>query len=146
MDECIDSLEEVIIFSKLDVNSGCRQIKINEPNQDKTTFTSHHGLHLFKHMPFEFQNARGTLQGTTDVILFTVIWQLALVYLDDFVAFPRTPENPTFHVQHVQTLLNNTRVTLNFKMCTLFHGHRRLARTGHTLSSAGNCITNNKQN
>lgn len=50
--ECIDSLEELAVLSIVDVNSGYWEVKVKETNRDKTTFTSHHGLHRFLQMPF----------------------------------------------------------------------------------------------
>lgn len=44
MGEYIDSLGEVINFSTLDDNSGYWQIEIDDVDEDKTAFTSHHGV------------------------------------------------------------------------------------------------------
>jgi hypothetical protein len=44
MDECIDSLEDAAVFTKLDCNSGYWQIPVHPKDRDKTTFTSHYGL------------------------------------------------------------------------------------------------------
>jgi hypothetical protein len=41
MDECIDSLGDATIFSKLDCNSGYWQIPVLPEDRDKTSFSSH---------------------------------------------------------------------------------------------------------
>lgn len=47
MDEYLDSLGEVHIFRTLNASYGYWQIKIDDPDKDKTTFTSHHGQYRF---------------------------------------------------------------------------------------------------
>eukprot|EP00170_Pyropia_yezoensis_P002554 contig_10742_g2558 len=43
MDDCIEFLGEVTVFSMLDANAGYWQIPVALENQDKTTFTCHEG-------------------------------------------------------------------------------------------------------
>lgn len=120
MDERIDSLGEATVFSTLDANGSYWQIEIEKSDRDKTAFTSPHGLYRFIRMPFGLRNAPGTFQRTMDVILSTVKWQFALVYLDDIVVFSRTPVEHIDHVRHVLTLLHDDGVILKLKKCRFF--------------------------
>lgn len=115
MDECIDSLGQATIFTTLDANSGYWQIEIDDDGRDKTSFTSHHGLFRFKRMPFGLKNAPGTSQRVVDVILATVKWQFALVYLDDVIVFSSSLEDHVEHVATVLRLLKDAGVTLKLK-------------------------------
>ena len=45
-DDCLESLGTAQIFSNLDANSGYWKLNVSETNRDKTSFTSHRGLHL----------------------------------------------------------------------------------------------------
>lgn len=120
MDECIDLLGEATIFSTLDTNSGYWPVEIDKIDRDRTAYTSYNGLYRFICMPFGLRNAPKTFRRTMVIILSTVKWQIALVYLDDIVVFSRTPEKHIYHVQHVLTLLNNARATLKLKKCKFF--------------------------
>lgn len=71
-------------------------------------------------MPFGLKSVPGTFHKTKDVVLSTVKWQFALVYLDDTFVFPGIPEEHTSYVQHVLTLPNNTEATLKLKKCEYF--------------------------
>ncbi len=81
MDQCIDSLGSVKIFSTLNFNSGYRQIPIAEKDRDKTAFVCHSGLYIFRRMPFGLTNASATFQRTLDILLSCV------VYLDYVIIF-----------------------------------------------------------
>ena len=87
MDECIDSLGSATVFSTLDCNSGYWQIPMAPKDMDKTAFISHYGLYRFRRMPFGLKNAPGTFQRIADIILASVKWQNALVYLDDVIVY-----------------------------------------------------------
>ncbi len=97
MDECIDSLGDAQIFTLLDANSGYWQIELDEDARDLTAFVSHHGLFRYKRMPFGLKNAPSTFRRAIDMILATVKWQFAIVYLDDIIIFSRTSEEHTFN-------------------------------------------------
>jgi Reverse transcriptase (RNA-dependent DNA polymerase) len=69
MDECIDSLGDVSIFSTLDCNAGYWQIPVAKEDIPKTTFTSHEGTFWFLRMPFGLRNAPATFQRFVDITL-----------------------------------------------------------------------------
>ena len=85
MDECIDSLGSATVFSTLDCNSGYWQIPMAPEDMEKTAFISHYGLYRFRRMPFGLKNATGTFQRIAYIIMASVRWQHALVYLDDVI-------------------------------------------------------------
>lgn len=105
MNLCIHSLGKEATFSTLVLKSGYRQIEIDESDQDEVSYTSQHVLYHFEPVPFKLKNAPGTFLRTIDVILFTVTWQFALVYLDHIVVYLGTPEKHIFHLQNVLILL-----------------------------------------
>jgi Reverse transcriptase (RNA-dependent DNA polymerase) len=87
MDECINSLGDAKIFTKLDCNSGYCQIPVRPEDREKTTFTSHEGFYWFLRMHFGLRNAPATFQLFVDITLSGLTWKTCLVYLDDIIAF-----------------------------------------------------------
>lgn len=119
MDKCIDFPGKAAIFSPLDANSGYCKIEIEEADRDETAFTSHHGLYQFIRMPFELRNAPDTFQRTMGVILSTLLWKCAIIYLDDIVIFSKSPQEHIGHVKTMLTLLRNASVAMDSKKCKI---------------------------
>lgn len=56
MEGCIVFLGKASVFSIIDVNSSYWQVEVEEANQDKTAFTSYHGLYRFVRIPVGLKN------------------------------------------------------------------------------------------
>lgn len=63
MDKCIDFLEEAVVFSALDANSGNRQAEVGDTDRDKVAFRSYHGRYSFIRMTFELKEPRNFSTG-----------------------------------------------------------------------------------
>lgn len=105
MNEGIIYLGETKIFSTYTANSRYWQLEIEDENQDKTAFSFHQNLYRFLRIPFGLKNAPGTFEGTMDVILASIKWHFALVFLNDNVIFAKTPQKLIDHGKQVLTLL-----------------------------------------
>jgi len=120
MDECVDSLGEVTIFSTLDCNAGYWQVAIAPEDGKKTVFVCHEGAYQYKRMPFGLTNAPATFQRALDIILFGVKWQSCLIYLDDVIVYSKTEEEYVSHFDRVLRLLRDAGVTLRLPKCRFF--------------------------
>jgi RNase H-like domain found in reverse transcriptase/Reverse transcriptase (RNA-dependent DNA polymerase) len=135
MDDCLDSLGGATVFSTLDANSGYWQVAVKKSDRPKTAFTTHCGTYQFNRMPFGLSNAPATFQRALDVILSTVRWSSAIVYLDDVIVFSRSHEQHIVDLDRVLTLLGRAGVSLKFEKCSFFQ--EKVAYLGHIVSAAG---------
>ena len=62
IDTLVDSTARHELLSFMDVFSGYNQIKVNEEDQEKTSFVTSQGLFCYKVMPFELKNAGAMYQ------------------------------------------------------------------------------------
>ena len=62
IDTLVDSTTRHQLLSFMDAFSGYNQIKMEETNQEKTSFVTSQGLFCYKVMPFGLKNARATYQ------------------------------------------------------------------------------------
>lgn len=56
MNKFFDALGEAAVSATLDANSGYWQEKVEDPDQNKTTFASHYELYRFVQIPFGLKN------------------------------------------------------------------------------------------
>lgn len=118
MNECIDAWREATIFSTLDENSSYRQTDIYPNDCEKTAFMSHRGIFQFTRRLFGLRISYPTFQKAMDVILLSVEWKSALVYLDYMVVFSKTVKGQMAHLRQVLTLLRDSGVTLKLNNCS----------------------------
>lgn len=65
---------------------------MDERDREESAFRSHHVLYQFVRMLLGLKNAPTVFQRALNVILFSLIWPSALVYLEDIVVFWKTVE------------------------------------------------------
>ena len=104
IDDILASLWLARYFSKLDLKSGFRQVKLHDEDKEKSAFTCYRGLFHFNIMPFGLANAPGIFQLMS--IVFRGQEDFALAYLDDILIFSNTVED---HVKHIDTVLSSLR-------------------------------------
>lgn len=75
--------EDATIYSTLDANRSYWQFSIAKGDRHNPAFVPHYGFFQFIHISFGFKNAPGRFRPAIDVILSTVLRQIALVYLND---------------------------------------------------------------
>lgn len=60
IDQLVDSTARYQLLSFMDVFSGYNQIKMDEADQEKTSFITSQGLFCYKVMPFGLKNVGAT--------------------------------------------------------------------------------------
>lgn len=120
MDEHIDSLRDVCVFTTLDCNSRYWRVEISEEDRDKATFMSHHEMYRFTRMPLRLKNASAMFQRAINVTLSKVNWLYALVYLDDVIVFFNSLQEHFGHVKEILSIMSAASATLQLKKCVFF--------------------------
>ena len=62
IDQLVDSTASHRLLSFMDAFSRYNQIRVDETDQEKTSFVTSQGLFCYKVMPFELKNAGATYQ------------------------------------------------------------------------------------
>ena len=85
IDQIVDSTVEHGILSFLDAFSRYHQILMFQPDENKTTFVTPHGLYCYKVMSFELKNVGATYKRLMTKIFKPLIGRTVEVCIDDII-------------------------------------------------------------
>ena len=74
-----------MLFRSMDTFSGYNQIKMNEDDQERTSFLTSQGLFCYKVMPFGLKNAEAMYQRLMNKMLTHQIGRNVQVYVDNML-------------------------------------------------------------
>ena len=85
IDQLVDSTARHKLLSFMDAFSGYNQIRMDEVNQEKTSFVTSQGLFCYKVMPFGLKNVGVTYQRLVNHMFCPQIGRNMEVYVDDML-------------------------------------------------------------
>ena len=85
IDTLVDLTARHQLLSFMDAFSGYNQIKMEETDQEKTSFVTNEGLFCYKAMPFGLKNAGATYQRLMNKMFTYQIGRNVQVYFDDML-------------------------------------------------------------
>ena len=133
LEETIAELEDSVIFSKMDANSGFWQTELAEESQELTTFITPFGRYMFQRMPFGISAAPEFFQRQVSKIIGQQ--QGVVCMMDDILVVGKNKEEHDIRLHEVLDKLNRAGLTLNREKCQF--GVDEVKFLGHILNKEG---------
>jgi len=128
IDELLDELEGAKFFTRLDLRSGYRQVRMYPDDIEKIAFRTHQ-------MPSSLCNAPSTFQALMNDILGPYLRKFVLVFFDDILIYSKTWNQHLDHIQKIFSILQKSAVYLKKSKCSF--GQTTVGYLGHIISDQG---------
>ena len=117
IDQLVDSTVGHKLLSFMDAFSGYNQIRMDEADQEKTSFVTSQGLFCYKVMPFRLKNARATYQRLVNHMFHPQIGRNVEVYVDDMLVRSQDEKIHLDDLQETFDTLKQYNMKLNPNKC-----------------------------
>jgi hypothetical protein len=92
IDDLFDQLRGACVFSRIDLQSGYNQLKVQECDIPKTTFISRYDLCEFTVMSFGLTNALAYFMYMMNKVFMEYLDKFVVVFIDDILVYSRNEE------------------------------------------------------
>ena len=117
IDTLVDSTARHQLLSLMDAFSGYNQIRMEEADQEKTSFVTSQGLFCYKVMPFGLKNVGATYQRLMNEMFAHQIGRNVQVYVADMLVKSLREDNHLSDLQETLDILRAYNMKLNPNKC-----------------------------
>ena len=117
IDTLVDSTARHELLSFMDTFLGYNQIKMNEKDQERTSFVTSQGLFCYKVMPFGLKNTGATYQRLMNRMFVHQIGRNVQVYVDDMLVKSLRENDHLDDLQETFDTLRSYNMKLNPSKC-----------------------------
>jgi hypothetical protein len=142
IDILFDQLTRARVFSKIDLRSGYRQIRIRPEDIPKTAFTTRYGLFEYLVMSFGLTNAPAHFTYQMNSVFMPELDKFVVVFIDDILIYSKNEEEHAQHLRIVLTCLREHQLYAKFSKCAFWL--EEIQFLGHVLSANGIAVDPSK--
>ncbi|XP_019251285.1 PREDICTED: uncharacterized protein LOC109230216, partial [Nicotiana attenuata] len=117
IDDLFDQLQGARVFSKIDLRSGYRQLKIRDSDVPKTAFRTRYGHYEFLVMSFGLTNAPAAFMDLMNRVFRPYIDSFIIVFIDDILIYSRSLGEHEQHLRVVLQTLREQQLYAKFSKC-----------------------------
>jgi hypothetical protein len=117
IEDLFDQMNGASVFSKIDLRSGCHQLKNRESDIPKTTFYTRYGLYEYTVMSFGLTNAPAYFMYLMNKVFMEYLDKFVVVFIVDFLIFSKMKEEHERHLRLVLEKLRSNKLYAKFSKC-----------------------------
>ncbi|GJT52180.1 putative reverse transcriptase domain-containing protein [Tanacetum coccineum] len=102
IDDMFDQLQGSSVYSKIDLRSGYRQLRVREGDILKTAFRTRYGYYEFQVMPFGLTNAPAVFMDLINQLCKSYLNKFLIVFINDILIYSKNKED---HEEHLKLIL-----------------------------------------
>jgi hypothetical protein len=134
--DCLDALSGSTLFSTMDITSAYNNVPVRKEDIPKTAFcTKYGGLFEYIYMPFGMCNSAATFQRLIEIVLGSMQWHSALLYLDDIICHAQEFKSHLLRLREILKRLSTAGLKLKPKKCAFFQSE--VTFLGHIVGQDG---------
>jgi hypothetical protein len=133
IDDLFDQLRGACVFSKIDLRSGCHQLKIRASDIPKTAFTTRYGLYEYTVISFGLTNAPAYFMYMMNKVFMEYLDKFVVVFIDDILVFSKTEKEHAKHLKLVLQKLKEHKLYAKRSKCEFWL--KEVSFLGHIVSN-----------
>ena len=137
VDDLLDALKGLVMFSTMDLRSGYWQVSMNPIDREKTAFVTPDGLWEFCRMPLEVSNGGAIFQRAIEIVLSGLTYEACLCYFDDIIIPLSNLQEHCEHLHLSAVLGRFQQHNLRVKASKCSFGASQVLFLGHVVSAKG---------
>ncbi|GJU32471.1 putative reverse transcriptase domain-containing protein [Tanacetum coccineum] len=135
IDDLFDQVQGACYSSKIDLGSGCHQLRVHEDDIPKTLFRMRYGHFEFTVMPFGLTNAPTVLMDLINQVCKPYLDKFVIVFIDDILIYSKTKKEHEVHLKLVLELLRKEKLYAKFSKCEFWL--QEVHFLGHVVNQSG---------
>nr|GEW78690.1 reverse transcriptase domain-containing protein [Tanacetum cinerariifolium] len=121
------------VYSKIDLRSGCHQLRVREEDISKTTFKTRYGHYEFQVMPFGLTNIPAVFMDLMNRVYKPYLDKFVIVFIDDIFIYSRDKKEWEEHLRLTLRLLKKEELYAKFSKCEFWLS--KVQFLGHVIDS-----------
>nr|GEX86994.1 putative reverse transcriptase domain-containing protein [Tanacetum cinerariifolium] len=117
IDDLFDQLQGSSVYSKIDLRSGYRQLRVQEKDIPKTAFRTRYGHYEFQVMPFSLTKAPAVFIDLMNRVCKPYLDKFVIVFIDDILIYSKSKQEHEEHLKFILELLKKEQLYAKFSKC-----------------------------
>ncbi|GKA62025.1 putative reverse transcriptase domain-containing protein [Tanacetum coccineum] len=121
IDDLFDQLQGSNVYSKIDLRSGYRQLRVREEDILKTAFKTRYGHYEFQVMTFGLTKAPAIFMDLMNRVCKPYLDKFVIVFIDDILIYSRNKKEHKEHLKGILELLKKEELYAKFSKCEFWN-------------------------
>ncbi|GKA19536.1 hypothetical protein Tco_0699451 [Tanacetum coccineum] len=135
IDDLFYQLQGSRVYSKINLRSGYRQLRVREEDIPKTEFRTRYGHYEFQVMPFGLTNAPAVFMDLMNRVCKPYLDIFMIVFIDDILIYSKSKEEHAKHLKLILELLKKEELYAKFSKCEFWLS--KVQFLSHVIDSEG---------